>query len=220
MVYTTLIIRAGSVTRLMLNVIPPWLWGVARLIPMVVFLGIACPQNVLAGDVSTLDQPTEESWLAASYKTAKTHLSDIVNKGEWEVFVPFWAKHFGYSAGQGLTNPNEYPWGGGVGKGIYNSSGNWEGIYAMEFQDSNGQPQYQVGYGWIPTWKPAGNDFRLGAGLTGFIFMRSSYLHYTPLPAVLPIASVGYGPVDLQVAYVPDFRNNGNVLFWWAKYRF
>jgi lipid IVA palmitoyltransferase len=177
-------------------------------------------ENCFSAETTNSINEGGNSWFSSTYETAKTHITDIVTKGDWEVYVPFWAKHFGYSNGQGLANPNEHPWGAGIGKGFYNSSGNWEGLYAMEFQDSNGQPQYQVGYGWIPTWRPSGDNFRVGAGLTGFIFLRSSYLNYTPLPAVLPIASVGYGPFDVQMAYVPDFRNNGNVLFWWAKYSF
>lgn len=45
----------------------------------------------------------------------------------------------------------EYPSGAGLGRGRYNSRGDWEGFYAIGFADSNGRPYFQAGFGWIPT---------------------------------------------------------------------
>lgn len=173
---------------------------------------------------STSQTPTTEDNQAVYEKvwdTAKTHLSDIWNKGDYEVFVPFWSQHlaFAYSA-QERASFTEYPAGGGIGKGYYNQSGNWEGIYALAYHDSYGLPEYQIGYGWIPTWHPFDEKFRVGVGGTAFVFFRSNYSHYAPLPLVLPVGSIGYGPVDVQVAYIPGANGHGNVLFWWAKYTF
>jgi len=181
------------------------------------------PQSVVVVGTPEGDSKTAESqsWYSKAWNTAGKHLSDIWEKGDIELYVPFWSYHmpFAYSP-EKRSGYTEYPRGGGLGKGWFNESGNWEGIYAMEYQDSHGFPQYQVGYGWIPTWKPLGDQFRVGAGVTAFIFFRQDIGHYAPIPGVLPVLSTGYGPFDVQLAYVPGGQGNGNVIFWWAKYAF
>jgi len=162
-----------------------------------------------------------QSWYSKAWNTASKHLSDVWNKGDIEVYVPFWSYHlpFAYSP-EKRSQYTEYPAGGGIGKGFYNESGNWEGIYLMEFQDSHGKPMYMGGYGWVPTWNPINEKSRIGVGATVFMFMRSDINYYAPTPGILPMATMGYGPVDIQVAYIPGGEGYGNVLFWWAKYSF
>lgn len=192
------------------------------------------PQNVVvAGTPATSDSApasekssndktsSDQSWYSKAWDTAGQHLSDIWNKGDIEVYVPFWSYHlpFAYSA-EKRSQYTEYPAGGGIGKGWYNASGNWEGIYLMEFQDSHGKPMYMGGYGWVPTWNPINEKSRIGVGATVFMFMRSDINYYAPTPGILPMGTIGYGPVDVQVAYIPGGQGYGNVLFWWAKYSF
>ena len=180
------------------------------------------PQNVVVTGTPASSAPSaDQSWYGKAWDTAGNHLSDIWHKGDYEVYVPFWTYHlpFAYSA-EKRASYTEHPWGGGIGKGLYNASGNWEGIYMMAYQDSHGKPMYTAGYGWVPTWRPLDDQFKVGVGLTAFLFMRSDIGNYAPIPAALPVASIGYGPVDVQVAYVPGGQGNGNVLFWWAKFAF
>jgi palmitoyl transferase len=40
------------------------------------------------------------------------------------------------------------------------------------------------------------------------------------VPALLPLASVGYGDLDFQMTYIPGTHNNGNVYFAWLRYHF
>ncbi|MGT6558106.1 hypothetical protein ACRWXY_21450, partial [Escherichia coli] len=44
--------------------------------------------------------------------------------------------------------------------------------------------------------------------------------NYIPLPVLLPLASVGYGPVTFQMTYIPGTYNNGNVYFAWMRFQF
>lgn len=175
---------------------------------------VGAPDNVAKSAES-------KSWYGNAWDTAGQHLSDIWTKGDIELYVPFWSYHlpFAYSS-EKRSQYTEYPAGGGIGKGRYNESGNWEGIYVMEFQDSHGLPMYMGGYGWIPTWRPIDDKFKVGVGLTAFFFMRSDIGNYAPIPGILPAVSTGYGPLDIQMAYIPGGQGNGNVLFWWAKYSF
>ena len=180
------------------------------------------PQNVVVtGNPTTTPATANQSWYGAAWDTAGQHLSDIWNKGDYSVMIPFWTYHMPYAySAEKRSQYTEYPAGGGISKGYFNDSGNWEGIYLMEYQDSHGKPMYMGGYGWVPTWRPIDDKFKIGAGLTAFMFMRSDIGNYAPLPGVLPVGSIGYGPVDVQVAYVPGGQGNGNVLFWWARFTF
>ncbi len=177
---------------------------------------------VVVGAPDSDSKPGEsKSWYSNAWNTAGQHLSDIWTKGDVELYVPFWSYHLPYAySPEKRASYTEYPAGGGLGKGWYNTSGNWEGVYVMGFQDSHAQPMYMAGYGWVPTWNPINEKTRVGVGATVFLFMRSDINGYAPTPGILPMASVGYGPLDVQVAYIPGGEGNGNVLFWWAKYSF
>ena len=148
-------------------------------------------------------------------------MRDTWREGDIEAYVPFWSYHlpFAYTPEQ-RTQYVEYPAGFGLGKGRYNNSGNWEGIYAMGFRDSHGDPSYMVGYGWIPTWNIGRSEVKAGIGLTGFFMSRRDYFGGIPFPGVLPIASIGYKNLSAQAAYIPGGQGYGNVLFMWGKWTF
>ncbi|MGK3306244.1 hypothetical protein ACSLOI_28025, partial [Escherichia coli] len=42
----------------------------------------------------------------------------------------------------------------------------------------------------------------LGLGFTAGVTARDNW-NYIPLPVLLPLASVGYGPVTFQMTYIP-----------------
>ena len=157
----------------------------------------------------------------AWYRTAWKHVEDTARHGGWELYVPVYTFHmpFAYTPSL-LRSYNDYPAGLGIGRGRYNANGNWEGFFAMEFADSHARPEYQAGYGWIPTWHPFTENSRIGLGLTGFIMARSDIRRYTPFPGALPLASIGYRMVDFQTVYVPGGKNDGNVMLFWLKWSF
>ena len=119
-----------------------------------------------------------------------------------------------------LRSYNDFPYGLGIGKGRYNKSGNWEGMFVLEFADSHSKPEYEGGYAWIATWHPFANNFRAGAGVAGFITARSDIYHYMPFPGGLPLGSIGYKNLDIQTTFMPGGKNDGNVLFSWIKLSF
>jgi len=155
------------------------------------------------------------------YGSAWRHVSQTALDGGWDLYAPFYTYHmpFAYTAAL-LRTYNDYPAGGGLGRGRYNENGNWEGLVMMEFADSHSKPEYIGGYVWLATWRPVSEDSRLGAGLTGFITARSDIRRYTPIPGILPVGSIGYRFLDLQASFLPGGKNDGNVLFCWAKIAF
>ncbi len=161
-------------------------------------------------------------WLGASWDQAVTHVSDTWHKGDWEAYLPAWTHHMRWHYDQErIDDYTEFPAGMGLGKGRYNNSGNWEGMYAMGFLDSHGDPSLMAGYAWVPTWQLGQSEVKAGIGLTGFLMSRSDYQNHIPFPGVLPMASISYKNLAVQGAYVPGFtRNSGNVLFVWGKWTF
>ena len=62
-------------------------------------------------------------------------------------------------------------------------------------------------------------DVKDSAGYTAGFTARHNW-DYIPVPALLPLASVGYGALDFQMTYIPGTHNNGNVYFAWLRYHF
>lgn len=50
-----------------------------------------------------------------------------------------------------------------------------------------------------------------------FLTTRTDLLHYTPIPMILPITSVGYNKVSVNTTSIPGTKGNGNVFFFWSK---
>ncbi len=55
-------------------------------------------------------------------------------------------------------------------------------------------------------------NFHLGLGYTLGVTARDNW-NYIPIPVILPLASIGYGPATFQMTYIPGTYNNGNVYF-------
>lgn len=89
----------------------------------------------------------------------------------------------------------------------------------MAFHESHNKPEYIAGYAhqWL-LGKPT--ELHAGAGYTVFLTSRTDILRYTPIPGILPIASVGYGKASLNTTFVPGTQGNGNIFFIWSKFDF
>lgn len=149
-------------------------------------------------------------------------------KDTWEtsnnkdLYIPVLTWHNRYTYDQEhIDKYNEKPWGIGGGISKYDEFGNWNGIYLMTFKDSFNKWEPIGGYGWEKIWNPIDSqpDFRLGLGYTAFITMRDNW-NYIPIPAALPLTSIGYKKANFQMTYIPGTHNNGNVLFGWLRFQF
>lgn len=166
---------------------------------------------ILAGCVS---MPAHAGWLG----TAADGLVSIYQDGNTEVYLPFHTYHLrsAYTP-EKIRSFQENPPGFGIGRGRFDADGDWQGIYAMGFQDSHFKPEWMVGYGYKTFWRPD-DDWRLGIGYTAFLMTRTDIAHYTPFPGILPVASVSYRRLSVETAYVPGGNGFGNIFFFWAKY--
>lgn len=158
-----------------------------------------------------------------TYEHFKYSVSDTWNTSKTkDIYVPVltWHNRLTYDQ-EHIDKYNEKPWGIGVGVSKYDEYGNWNGLYIMEFQDSFNKVEPIGGYGWEKIWRPIdkNQDFRLGLGYTAFITARHNW-SYIPIPAALPLASIGYKKVNFQATYIPGTHNNGNVLFGWLRFNF
>lgn len=140
---------------------------------------------------------------------------------DYDLYVPAitWHARFAYDK-EKTDKYNERPWGAGFGQSRRDDKGNWHGLYLMAFKDSFNKWEPIGGYGWEKTWRPLRDDkFHLGLGYTAGVTARDNW-SYVPIPVLLPLASIGYGPATFQMTYIPGTYNNGNVYFAWMRFGF
>lgn len=143
------------------------------------------------------------------------------NEHDYDLYIPFYAWHnrLAYDK-KHIRRYNEYPWGGGIGISHTNDEDTWSGIYGMAFKDSNSYLETYFGYGRQWNWT-AGDEkqWRVGLGYTLGVTQRHEY-YYIPVPLPLPIFGLGYRSLNIQGAYIPGVKNDGNVLFLFARINF
>lgn len=152
------------------------------------------------------------------FDTVKGELSETWKLGTTEYYATFRTLHmpWAYTRDQNKEYQN-WPPGFGLGRGHFDTRGNWHGLYAMGFQDSHFKPEWVLGYGWKTYWNMS-SDFKLGLGYTAGLTTREDIGHYTPVPFILPIVSIDYGKLAVEGVYVPGGKSNGNVMMFWAKW--
>ncbi|HJW01778.1 MAG TPA: lipid IV(A) palmitoyltransferase PagP [Azospira sp.] len=177
-------------------------------LPLIAAIALAGSAAAVAGEA--------DSWLERAWSP----VAEAYQKGNTEIYLPFRTYHLrsAYSR-EKIDSYQEHPPGFGLGRGFYNENGNYQGVYAMGFQDSHFRPQWMAGYVWRAIWRPA-NEVKLGLGATAFLMARTDFGHYTPFPGVLPTASVSYKKLSLETTFIPGARGYGNVLFFWGKWEF
>lgn len=164
----------------------------------------------------------QSSVLGDAWNTLTDNVSQTWNEPQhYDLYVPAitWHARFAYDK-EKTDRYNERPWGIGFGQDRWDDSGNWHGLYLMVFKDSYNKWEPIGGYGWEKIWRPLADDnFRLGLGYTLGATARDNW-NYIPIPVILPLASVGYGPATFQMTYIPGTYNNGNVYFAWLRFQF
>lgn len=144
-----------------------------------------------------------------------------VHHGRHDVYLGglIWHAPWAYSA-ERRTEENEAGWGLGFGKSVIDDNNRTHGLYGLVHRDSNYKPQYNFGYSWTTYWD-LGRNFDAGLGYSAFIFMRSDFASYFPIPAVLPLATLRWDKrAELMGTFVPGFGDNGNVLYVFARFSF
>ncbi|HQT26009.1 MAG TPA: lipid IV(A) palmitoyltransferase PagP [Burkholderiales bacterium] len=146
---------------------------------------------------------------------------DSAMAGPSELYIPTYTWHnpHDYTQGQ-ISNFNDRPWGLGFGKGYRDQRQGWHGFYAMAFKDSHFDFEPAAGYArtWNVMSQSGGLD--LGLGYTALVTLRRDMHSYLlPVPAVLPLASIGIGRVSLFGTYIPWVNNHGGVAFFFVKIR-
>lgn len=143
------------------------------------------------------------------------------NSPNKELYLPAITWHNRWTYDKEKTDEyNERPWGVGYGISRFDTEGDWHAIYLMAFKDSFNKWEPIGGYAYEKIWRPIeGQDFRLGLGFTASVTARDNW-KYIPIPAPLPLASIGYKQLTFQATYIPGTYNNGNVFFAWLRWQF
>jgi palmitoyl transferase len=160
----------------------------------------------------------EQNWWGRFKSNVAETWTDSPNK---ELYLPAitWHNRWTYDQ-EKIDSYNERPWGAGYGISRFDVDGDWHTIYFMVFKDSFNKWEPIGGYAYENIWRPIeGEDFRLGLGFTASVTARDNW-NYIPLPAPLPMASIGYQQLTFQATYIPGTYNNGNVFFAWLRWQF
>lgn len=191
-----------------------------RIIVLISLCALFSAASASAATSATDSQPAPSTglWQQFSQNVAETWR----NSPHQDLYVPAitWHNRFTYDD-EHIRRYNERPWGAGYGISRYDEKGNWHALYVMAFKDSFNKWEPFGGYAWEKQWHPFDRyqDIHFGAGFTAGVTARDNW-KYIPVPALLPLASVGYKQLTFQATYIPGTYNNGNVFFAWLRYRF
>jgi hypothetical protein len=135
--------------------------------------------------------------------------------GELSLLINGKSIHFDEPA---TVNWNEKNWGAGLHYEYATINDKWVPfVTGSGFLDSNKNPSYYAGGGMMRRF-PAGassRDPHFDLGAVAFLMLREDFKDDKPFPGLLPVASVGTGPVALNVTYVPpvDPKSSALVFF-------
>ena len=121
-----------------------------------------------------------------------------------------------------LRELNERAWGAGWARTITDADGDTHSLFLYGFHESHGKIQWNAGYLYTAWWGPQ-DGLRGGLGVATLIVQRPDIASGVPIPAVLPVAGVGYGKLTVMATFIPTINggvNNGSVVYAFAKYAF
>lgn len=150
----------------------------------------------------------------------KDNVAATWHSDRYELYIPLhtWHNRHFYSAEQ-ISKYQENPWGIGIGKYRDTPVGTTHGIGAMVFMDSHNAPEPFIAYTWQKNWQVTEHQQVSLGGFAGFT-ARKEIAHYAPIPVAWPYVAYRYRNFSVQGMYFPGRSGNGNIAFFWAKYRF
>lgn len=146
-----------------------------------------------------------------------SQMKSAYDDGDIAIIVPIntWHNRLTYDE-KHLARYNEKPYGLGISKWL-NDDERLYGIYGIVFSDSNYHTQTMFGY--IHLYHLNNNALKFSLGYTIGLTQRHEYF-YVPIPLPLPTFGINFKRFNIQAAYVPGGKNDGNVLFSWISWTF
>lgn len=127
----------------------------------------------------------------------------IGHAGEMHLLVNGKAIHLDH---QRDVHYNESNWGAGFQYDFAPGGSRWVPfVTASGFSDSNRNPSYYAGGGWLKRieWTAIGRHWHVDAGVIGFLMQREGFKNDKPFPGVLPAFSLGTERIAVNVTYIP-----------------
>ena len=101
---------------------------------------------------------------------------------------------------------NESNWGTGFQYDFEKSRANWVPFVTVSgFSDSNSNPSYYAGGGWLKrhSFSLNGHHLHGDVGVVGFLMVREGFRDHKPFPGVLPAFSIGGKRASVNITYIP-----------------
>lgn len=169
-------------------------------------------------------QALDCSQLGVYLRSQCEHSVAAWERGQSEVYLSGYAHHDRrtYDADR-IADLNERAWGLGLARSAEDAERHVHSIYVLAFRDSHFKAQIVAGYKWQAYWRPT-EHWRVGGGVTVFLFSRSDIANHMPVPFALPVVSLGYRSVTLYGTFIPKVSGaaggNGNVGYVFTGVRF
>lgn len=187
---------------------------------LAVAAGAACAEeSFFSRALSAINETTPVGLKPASERSgwfgdAWDGMKQIGRDGQSGLLLPAYTIHPAWDY-PNRKDQNGYTWGGGISRSVIDERGNERLVYALAFSDSHYDIEPFVGYAWLARWPLGNTGLYGGLGYTVALTMRSDY-SWLPVPAPLPLASIGTDSFGIYAAYVPI----SNVAFFFAKAQF
>jgi hypothetical protein len=114
---------------------------------------------------------------------------------------------------------NSNAWGGGWSRNIEHENGDTDSVYFLVFSDSHKDAEFNLGYAWSTYWGPREYP-QVGLGYTIFILQRPDIASGVPVPAILPLFNLRWGPATLMSTFIPTLNggiNHGSVWYFFGQ---
>ena len=174
---------------------------------------------VQADTGSMVETPPETEQKTGWWQTVKDNVRETWRSEHSELYIPLrtWHNRAIYSR-EKIKTFNEAPWGIGWGKVRDTPHNTTHSLGLMVFADSHNDPEPFLAYSWQRNWSVSENQ-KVSLGAFAGFTARSDY-NYVPIPVAWPYVSYSYKNLSIQGMYFPGSKGNGNIAFFWAKYRF
>ena len=139
----------------------------------------------------------DKGWLSGAWDGTKR----IWNEGSQDLYLSGYVWHMPYKwSAERRSSFNNNAWGLGYGRTLTDHKDNQRMLFAIVASDSYESPMYMAGYAWLARWPLAG-EVRFSAGYSA-LSVRHEITADFPVPAVVPLVSVGSDSVALYATFI------------------
>jgi len=135
-------------------------------------------------------------WFSDQWEAGKS----LASHGRMSLLLPIQTYH-SPARYENSEQQNAYPFGAGIASYSIDDRDNERMLFAVAFSDSHYSVEPMAGYAWLARW-PLFGGIKGGLGYVAVVSARTD-TNWFPVPAVLPLVSLGTDAASLYAVHVP-----------------